>query len=471
MAKIDTTKSKGDFIRLIQEEKVLEIDRFTDVLFSAYNLESQEILDQVYVNFKTLIQKVEGHEKKIISKINRDMSIETWLSESNSSFIPKRFQVILFCFLLQADYKKTNELLTACGYHRLNARSIVDATLIYALKMNLSFDQWAKLFQHADDHYMRLNGHETRPKSPLTLSLLRAYVQSQKIEKGGVLVTFSPTETLNQEVLKLGSTDDFMRFITLNIQYMSDYRVKGRLRMVEALIQYVDQKILEFVAAFNQYKTSLSTKDLHLLLTLYESRIFKGQLSNGVYIADLMDKNFANKIRLEPALFETIKIQVSSICDDYSNFYHQVNLLNEDKKEKREINIKAIKEKTKVEYDDSKEGVSQNLTNRYAVEDFENMILGQADPNRKFLISFLIFTGLSEIEVINSKLLSCGFDALNTDRMSDRFFQEFLASENKFEFLYDVVEVFENKHQPFLLEGFSDALTSDLKEIRKTLKL
>lgn len=489
--------SKIRFLRLLEEEKLLEIDRFTNVLYSKINLDTEELIEQTKRNYRELLKKVGNDEKRIIRKIHHEMSIETWLSEENSNFIPKRLQVILFCFLVKADYTLANQLLTSCGHGKLNARSILDATIIYSLKMKHSFDQWAQLFEVADSKYKEYIQNSEKREYDLTISSLRSYVESQKRLLNGQIITFSPTEELNNNIQNQHTSRDFLNLLINNFNLMSEYRVKTRLRIVEALLDYIDKQVIDFVTAYNNYLLNENSFNEKRLKKIYDQLVIIGRLKNGVFLSNVVDKKCLPIIN-DVMIFDSLSIVSSKVCDSYTNFYHQANLLNVDRikdiKEK-ELLAKISKETKNVvdhekdksinskeenasanvteidnnEVYDFEEGITKNLTNRYVNKDFENMLLGYMDANRKFFISFLIFTGNKDIQSLNSKLINCGFDLLSQDRLSDCFFQEFINCEDKLEFLYEVAAILLKREEPYLLENISDCLTSEIMEVRKKL--
>ena len=180
MPKIDRFVSKGDFVRLAKEDKVVEVDRFIDVLFSNVDLESKELILKTSRQLELLLENVDADQKKVLQKIGQSMSISNWLDEENRSFIPPRLHVVLFSFLMGAKQKFVDALLMSCGYERLNARSIVDATILFSLNKKHSVTEWMTLFIEADHEYQRLTSHQNQMSDSMTVASLRAYYYSQK---------------------------------------------------------------------------------------------------------------------------------------------------------------------------------------------------------------------------------------------------------------------------------------------------
>ena len=190
----------------------------------------------------------------------------------------------------------------------------------------------------------------------------------------------------------------------------------------------------------------------------------------------LEDRNYEILRSLKHSDFDVFRVSLSDIYKRYSRFYDQMDLVESDI-ESSNTNIfenaeTSLGNNTKFRTGELADSFSFNkhiyydfyLKSRRHETLLKLVLRGRVDIDRKFLISYIVFTGQSNLNSINTILISCGFDNLQETRSTDYFFINLIKSTNKEHYIKDFFEkLLINKRSSFLAYAKLDLKSENFK--------
>ncbi len=162
---------------------------------------------------------------------------------------PLRYRLIYKGFVNTWSLDELNEKLKEKKEEKLYARNLLEATLIYAFKKNLSFEKWKSLVLNLkelekegsyDD--LLINGFHGS-YSAFPLERIRNYVKNSSLLVNGNEYTLQRTKTVEIGLKHLSDDRDFVLYICENIRVFCEGREKARYYICKYFLAYLNTKI------------------------------------------------------------------------------------------------------------------------------------------------------------------------------------------------------------------------------------
>lgn len=454
--------------------KIQHQDLFIDSVARIFSDEDfNDLSRRVELQLEDLISTSGKTSLKYLRRILSEMSISTWFDEDSIDYIPQRFQLLLFLIVNNNSLTDAGELLRSAGHYDLNPRSLVDATVIFALKHKLGLTQWFELYVQVEKQFQSAvlsvgsqeNQTESAVREEIKLQYIRTFIQKHYSTVEGKMMTVQLTHILKENLEKTSTVSDFHDFIDRNIPYITEFRVKSRLRLMLAIENYMNKIIQEFVNLYNCYIDYRSKSDLQKLKKLVRNSVLFGQVVNEGSFKNILIGISHKNDKLSIDSFKDIRLSPSDFLLSYTQFYCQSNFFNTDKNFKgTSKKISSKKDKNLIEEESDPYGIP--IITSQAVNAFRDVIFGRRDTSRSLLISILIFTGTEDIEKLNFILSDCGFDMINPERAFDLFILSVINTKNKQEFLYQLDEALEKQGRKFFLDDIDGMVEIPSKELK-----
>lgn len=167
--------------------------------------------------------------------------------------VPLRYRLIALGFVRRIPPEEVNRRLLDNGCQPLYARSLWDASVIYALRNGFSYEEWKDLLSRCQDLQEKvLAGNRAFSSGPVSLADVRRYVDGNSLGQSDRAVTLHLTKELEQ---KLATTapglTPFREFLSSNLTSFSTVREKTRYYFCKYLLYWLDAR-KESCAAFLQ---------------------------------------------------------------------------------------------------------------------------------------------------------------------------------------------------------------------------
>ena len=165
--------------------------------------------------------------------------------------IPLRYRLIALGFVKHLSLEDINSRLEKNGCARLYARSLREASLIYAYRHGLSYDAWRSLEEDcADVRASLLDDSRVLTSSTLSLSDIRTYVSDNSLREDELARTQHKTRLLSRELSEVsGEREQFREFLLSNLQSFSLVREKTRYYFCKYLLYYLETKEENYLGA------------------------------------------------------------------------------------------------------------------------------------------------------------------------------------------------------------------------------
>lgn len=437
------------------------------------------------------LKNLNAKSLKYLKSALQEMSISDWFDEERLDYIPSRYLIILFLLIMKTDVKDADDILKSSGHYGLNPRSIFDATVMFALMHKQELDDWFKNYvllerelQHATARAMPV---ENQPNI-VSLRSIREFIASQRETSSGKAITRKITQTVRESLEKVEDITDFSEFIKEHLDRMADNRVKSRYRLLIAIERYMTQQINHFIRQYNQYVSTKTDFDWEQLEKAHRDSVLLGRTQTKGQFGKIIKTKSKIKKSLSVKEFDEIRLSLKDFLVRYSEFYCHTNFINEDsiddedddeKTEKKcKTNNKADKVVKEVSIsqndnisDDEIDSYELAYITKSTVDTFRDVLFGKKDPSRKLMITLLIFVGTQDMNQLNSILFDCGFDAIKESRAFDAFIINFLNTNNKQEFLNQLVYELSINKRYFFLDNIDKMVEMPAKELKQKIRL
>ena len=402
----------------------------------------------------------------------RDMSIGDWFDEGKIDYIPSRFKIILFMLILKVDLEDADEILRSSGHYGLNPRSVVDTTVIFALLHKQNLDQWFENYMLLEREFQNaIFANNVVLTNPNTVSLeyIREFINNQREPSNGKMITRKITQIIREKLEKTDDSADLSEFLENNLEYITEYRVKSRYRLLVAIEEFMTQQISDFTHQYNQFLTSRSKDDWVKLKKAHRESVLIGNIDDERTFGKIIrNKSGINSV-LSVENFSEIRLSLSRFLKKYSDFFCQSNFFNSDMLEGDDgIPLKPYSDrKESADYESFGEAAISNAT----IKAFRDVLFGKKDPSRKLMITLLIFVGVQNTSRLNPILTDCGFDIINENRAFDMFITNLLKVENKQEYIYQLAYELTNQNRVFFLDNIEEMVESPARELRNRINI
>ena len=399
--------------------------------------------------------------------------------------VPLRYRLIALGFVQKLSLDEMNKKLTENGCMKLYARSIWEATLIFAFRNGLSYKEWKSLEAECASLRAELKEGKGALSSPsVSREEILSYVNSNSTQENEIAMTRHMTSIMSRKIAAVkNDRNAFREFLLSNISSFSTVREKTRYYFCKYLIYYLNTRMERY---FEELEKGHDRKQALELLTVFKVRtaldrkkypeeearkmISSGGLSlEGIYDA------------FRDFYFECISLDWLQIRAEYTS---DIADLMGDEKKRFAAAVRRYDRKYKALSDDELiERVLEDLEEKEAEKDeqysLENkaatyqtgrsggnfvrkVLRGELDMDRVTFISFLLFLGKeADCEIpegqeinrdrLNDILTECGFPALNPKNGCDSFFMEFMESDDPMYFLFDTAEEMAKSEENFYL--------------------
>ena len=382
--------------------------------------------------------------------------------------VPLRYRILAMGFAKQMDLDVVNEMLLSHGCPALYSRSFWEATLIYAFLHHASYAQWLEIRSAVRDLCPMPDEEDWFGGQRITYGELENYVQANSLTAGGRLATSARTVALQHALERTGDRiSDLRAFFSENIRAFSDVREKTRYYFCKYLYFYLTERVERYFEACRlRQGVDEALEDLLCLkvvtvlrrnLTMPEdekrSKIYASALSCSeifsafsYYFFDFVSLDWIEELMDQYGRPEAIPLRHKKVLAEIFRKGHRGwKKLSDDEVIRRTV---AAQEKH-LDAGEKPYGRSGEL----AVYGY---IQGQKDIDRLTLICFLLFFAFNthlpdteslDVQRLNTILARCGYSLLDPENDADWFVLEFLESDEKQEFMQDVLSAYAEHHE------------------------
>lgn len=414
----------------------------------------------------------------LMTELMSDAGSDDMLKESMSlspgrvKKIPLRYRIIALGFIQRMSLSEVNEMLRANNCAELYARSLWEASLIFAFNHGASYKEWQKLRDICFDFQ---NGREINDPyfsgKYISMDDIKHYIDENSDNDNGSYITKHRTSVVEEIVNKASNKEEeFKALLKELVKDFTPVSEKARYYFCKYLYYMLVTKIEEYAAYVDM---SITTEDsfndiLHLFKGVtplkkkkhtseeIENYLMHADVSPGG-VFDLFNRFFFGYISNDwmMVLIEFYgsansipESDIHTMAEHLRNYdlkkyeglddKEVINMLQEEE-EKHEAELDAI-------YSTDAGSGRGYQRNRVGENTIRNYIKGALDIDRTTLICFLLFFGrnanLREEDKINCERLSkilkeCRFDVLREEDDFDYFVIQFLEADDPIDYLMD----------------------------------
>ena len=421
---------------------------------------------------------------------------------SLSRKVPLRYKIIAVGFVRKYSLDELNEKLQEYGCAKLYSRSLWEASLMFAFRNGLSYEEWRAVSEDIQEiKKSALFSKDIMNQPTITMKTLREYIEQNSDVTELDLLTKHRTRYLEEGLLNIKTSVEFVDYLKSNIAAFSTVREKTRYYFCKYLYYYLDRKISLYI--------KIADRDLEDRIEdiLDELSVFQGgakvkrnavpaeeireylenmPISCGVLYAEFNEFFFGYisldwmHVLLEQAgdLRSLPPEKMRKLADaarQYDRKYAKMSdpdimkaLDDMIEQQEQELDREASLDSKNRGYQKNRMG--ENTVRKY--------LKGEIDLDRTTLICFLLFFG-SELtkptrlhideERINTILRESGFRELDEYDDFDYFIINYLRSDEPADVLMEEVTRYAISRENFYLYKLYQASRSDDADIRKLM--
>ena len=389
------------------------------------------------------------------------------LDQEKIRHVPLRYRLIAMGFARRMNLDEVNDLLLSHGSPALYSRSFWEATLIFAFLHRFSYDQWLEVRSAVADLSPNTAEDPWFPGGKLTYGELERYVTGQSLTGGEAPVTASYTVALLSALEHTGDRIGNLRsFLEENLHAFSDVREKTRYYFCKYLYFYLRQRVERYFEACRRGQSIEDALDdllclktvtvLRRNLTMPEdekrARIHSSAISCGeifsafsFFFFDFVSLDWVEELMDLYGRPEAIPVRHKKVLAD---------IFRKGRRGWKKLSDDEVLERITRMQEEQKE--SEKAYGRSGENAVYGYIQGRKDIDRLTLMCFLLFfasnTSLPpsqklDVGRMNTILLRCGYSILDPEEATDWFVVEFLESDEKMEFMQDVLSAYAEHHE------------------------
>lgn len=424
---------------------------------------------------------------------------------SLSRKVPLRYKIISVGFVRGYTVEELNNKLQSYGLAKLYARSLWEASLLFAFKNGLSYEDWRSLYEKAAR--VRKNaqaGKDILAGKSVTLLMLKEYVTGNSdLDVNAELLTEHKTRHIESALSNLKTSEEFVSYLRSNINEFSAVREKTRYYFCKYLIYYLERIIDSFL--------KISSRGVHYRLEdiMNELSIFQG--SSKIKKSTMSQEKIREYLENSPISCSVLYAQFNEFYFGYVSLDWMQILLEQagdlknlpskntkklanaarhyDKKYQKmsdeeiiqALNIAMEEEEKLLDQEASLDSGNRGYQkNRMGENTVRKYLKGTLDLDRTTLICFILFlasdlTSPSRLFLDESRLniilKECGFSSLDSYNDFDFFVINFLNAEDAADYLMEEVTRYALSEENFYLFKFyqiSRSEDADLLNLMKT---
>lgn len=389
--------------------------------------------------------------------------------------VPLRFRLIALGFVKGLSLEEVNSRLVENGCDRLYARSLSEATLIYAFSNGLKYNEWKLINTESLALRDRLSADTYMAKGSISLADVREFVNNNSVYEDDLALTLHRTQMLQDDLssAKPGSRQ-LSDFLLSNISSFCNYREKSRYYFCKYLMYYLESRRDAYLRVLPDAFSDPAALD--------ELSVFKS-------ITSLRRKKHTKEEAAE--LLEDAGISFGEVYQNFQDFYFEYTSQDwMDIMLDRYGDIASLSEKQKKalaalirKYYPKKADLSDEELIRWQQDETERreadldsdrsyqkdragenflrkVVRGELDLDRTTLMAFMLFfDSTSEVpeehrvdeDRLNEILSESGFSELDPESLIDDFFTDYMQADDPITFLIEEAEIMAMSEENFYL--------------------
>ena len=158
--------------------------------------------------------------------------------------VPLRYKIISIGFVRKYTVEEVNAKLQEYGLARLYARNLWEASLLFAFGNSLSYEKWRELSMsvQAIRESLRIDDNVLN-RSNISMKILKEYIEINSDLGKGEYFTKHKTRHLEDAIISMQASEEFIEYIRSNIHAFSTVREKCRYYFCKYLYYYLERKI------------------------------------------------------------------------------------------------------------------------------------------------------------------------------------------------------------------------------------
>ncbi len=392
--------------------------------------------------------------------------------------VPLRYRLIALGFIKGFSAEEVNAKLIENGCERLYARSLIEATLIYAFRNKMSYEEWKSVRADAASVMSELSSDGVLSGTTVSLNDIREYVLNNSVSENELLVTMNRTRLL-QDSLSDVSMDrqKLNEFILSNVTSFCSNREKTRYYFCKYLMYFLETRKDRYLKAIESgFGKDSALEDLSVFKSVTvlsrkkhsaaeaDEIISSAGISFGAIYSEFQDFYFEYTSRdwmdvlLErygsiDSLSPKQKEALASHIRSYNSKQHSLSGMSD--AEVLEWQSEQIETKER-----DKDEKPSYQANRSGENYLRKIIRGEIDMDRTTLMAFMLcFDSLSDVPAehrvdlvrLDEILSGCGFPALDEGNYVDGFFSDYISSDDPITFLIEEAEIMAMSEENFYL--------------------
>lgn len=416
--------------------------------------------------------------------------------------VPLRYKIIAIAFVRKYTLEELNEKLQDYGMSKLYARNLWEASLLYAFRNGLNYEEWRQLSE-----YIRNIKDSKKPQDGIldqkniTVKKLKEYLDNNSIVDHTELVTKHVTRHIEKSLSSIKCQEEFLEYINSNIRSFSTVREKTRYYFCKYLYYYLDQKIEEFIKISSKGVRSMPED---ILEGLY---LFKGGIKlKRNTLSDLQVRNYLEDTQISCGVlysefneffFGYVSLDWMHILLEQAGnlqklpqnkVYKLANAARYYDKKYKDLDDLAVIEELDKWIEQQEQALDDELSldsadrgyqkNRVGENTIRKYLKGTLDLDRTTFICFLLFFSsdlstprrmILDEERLNTILEESSFRILDEDNDFDFFVINYLRAEDPVDYLMEEVTRYALSQENFYLYKVYQASRSEDADFSKLL--
>lgn len=389
--------------------------------------------------------------------------------------VPLRYRLIALGFVQKMSLQEVNDKLRENSCDQLYARSLSEATLIYAFSNGLTYSEWKDVCGEASLLRNKIASDSILSGKTVSLSDIREYVNNNSVYVNELAVTMHRTRILKAGLSDSVSSDVRLKdFLLSNISSFCSCREKSRYYFCKYLMYYLEHQKNRYLRSLESGWSGTAVPDY---LSVFKCVTALKRKKHAAEEADALITSSGLSYSAIYQMFQAFYFEYTSQdwMDILMEKYGDLNTLSDKQKKDLASYIRSYNRKKayltdqellewqmeELEHREKSACEERSYQTNRAGEKFIRKVLrGELDLDRTTLMSFLVFfdscSDVPEAHRIDLSRLSdilseCGFSALDPDNYIDDFFIEYMRADDPVTFLIEEAEIMAMSEENFYL--------------------